>query len=74
MSEHQTMRAVLIKDGKGPASALYLGDAPAATPGTVLVKVKTFGLNRMDTLQRDGHYPGSYSPLSPHDRYVLMRS
>jgi NADPH:quinone reductase-like Zn-dependent oxidoreductase len=68
MSEHQTMRAVLIKDGKGPASALYLGDAPkpAATPGTVLVKVKTFGLNRMDTLQRDGHYPGSY----PH--YLLM--
>jgi NADPH:quinone reductase-like Zn-dependent oxidoreductase len=56
----QNMRAVLIKNGKGGADALYLGETPkpAATPGTVLVKVKAFGLNRMDIMQREGNYPG----------------
>jgi NADPH:quinone reductase-like Zn-dependent oxidoreductase len=59
----QNMRAVLIKNGKGGADALYLGETPkpAATPGTVLVKVKAFGLNRMDILQREGKYPGAPS-------------
>jgi len=53
------MRAVLIKDGKGPIESLYIGETPKPTlgPGQVLVKVKTFGLNRMDIHQRDGHYP-----------------
>jgi NADPH:quinone reductase-like Zn-dependent oxidoreductase len=52
------MRAVLIKNGKGPADALYLGDTekPSVAPGTVLVKVKAFGLNRMDISQREGKY------------------
>ena len=57
------MRAVLIKDGVGPSSSLYIGEAP--TPSVegddaaeqVLVKVKAFGLNRMDLLQREGKYP-----------------
>lgn len=35
------MRAVLIKDGKGPAENLYIGEAPKPIPksGEVLVKV-----------------------------------
>ena len=71
-----TMRAVLIKDGKGPVENLYIGETqkPTPGPGQVVVKVrqmatisisrsntsmqiKTFGLNRMDIHQRDGHYP-----------------
>jgi threonine dehydrogenase-like Zn-dependent dehydrogenase len=57
----QTMRAVLVKDGKGAVDALHLGETPkpAVTPGTVLVKVKAFGLNRMDIMQREGQYPGA---------------
>ncbi|KAH9890359.1 quinone oxidoreductase [Cubamyces lactineus] len=53
------MRAILVKDGKGPVENLYLGDAaqPTPSPGKVLVKVKAFGLNRMDILQREGKYP-----------------
>ncbi|KAI1748055.1 zinc-binding alcohol dehydrogenase domain-containing protein 2 [Xylaria castorea] len=55
-----TMKAVDIKDGKGPASSLFInGATPKPTPkeGEVLVRVKAFGLNRMDLLQREGRYP-----------------
>ncbi|KAI1181785.1 zinc-binding dehydrogenase [Nemania serpens] len=55
-----TMKAVDIKGGKGPASALFINAAtPKPTPkaGEVLVRVKAFGLNRMDLLQREGQYP-----------------
>jgi NADPH:quinone reductase-like Zn-dependent oxidoreductase len=70
------MRAVLIRDGKGPADNLYIGNAPKPNPGSeqVLVKeshlsflllnrfpfalqVKAFGINRMDSAQREGRYP-----------------
>ncbi|KAF9562641.1 quinone oxidoreductase putative [Agrocybe pediades] len=53
------MRAVLVKDGKGPAENLYIGEAPTPSPEDtqVLVKIKAFGLNRMDTMQREGKYP-----------------
>ncbi|KAJ8081036.1 hypothetical protein PM082_017876 [Marasmius tenuissimus] len=53
------MRAILVKDGKGPAENLYLGEAPDPVPqaGQVVVKIKSFALNRMDILQREGHYP-----------------
>ncbi|OSD02369.1 quinone oxidoreductase [Trametes coccinea BRFM310] len=53
------MRAILVKDGKGPVDNLYLGETakPSPGPGKVLVKVKAFGLNRMDILQREGKYP-----------------
>lgn len=39
----ETMRAVLVKDGKGPVENLYLGEAPkpAPKPNQVLVKVST---------------------------------
>ncbi|KAI0425962.1 zinc-binding alcohol dehydrogenase domain-containing protein 2 [Xylaria sp. FL1042] len=55
-----TMKAVDIKGGKGPASALFINpDTPRPIPkaGEVLVRVKAFGLNRMDLLQREGRYP-----------------
>ncbi|KAI0048217.1 quinone oxidoreductase putative [Auriscalpium vulgare] len=54
-----TMRAVLIKDGKGPAENLFIGDAPKPVPqdDQVVVKIKFFGLNRMDVSQREGNYP-----------------
>ncbi|GAA6027352.1 hypothetical protein JCM8097_002619 [Rhodosporidiobolus ruineniae] len=54
------MRAILVKDGKGQdADDLYLGDAdrPTLSEGRVLVKIKAFGLNRMDIMQRQGKYP-----------------
>jgi NADPH:quinone reductase-like Zn-dependent oxidoreductase len=62
-SSAQTMRAVLVRDGKGDAGALFLGDAPrpAPGPGQVLVKIRAFGLNRMDIMQRNGAYPGAFS-------------
>ncbi|KAG6902537.1 hypothetical protein C0995_015355 [Termitomyces sp. Mi166 len=49
------MRAILIKDGKGPVENLYLGEAPSPIPGPG--QIKAFGLNRMDILQREGQYP-----------------
>ncbi|KAI0035216.1 hypothetical protein K488DRAFT_76778 [Vararia minispora EC-137] len=54
------MRAVLVKDGKGPIENLYIGEVPepALGDGDVKVKVKAFGLNRADCAQRMGSYPG----------------
>jgi len=53
------MRAVLIKNGKGPIENLYVGDSERLQPseGQVLVKIAAFGLNRMDVNQREGVYP-----------------
>lgn len=53
------MQAILVKDGKGPAKNLYLGEADVPKLGAdeLLVKIKAFGLNRMDILQREGQYP-----------------
>ncbi|KAF2115516.1 hypothetical protein BDV96DRAFT_612766 [Lophiotrema nucula] len=55
----QTMRAVDIEGGKGPVSALHIADVPKPQPTKTqaLIKVKAFGLNRMDLLQREGYYP-----------------
>ncbi|KAK5168879.1 uncharacterized protein LTR77_006188 [Saxophila tyrrhenica] len=55
-----TMRAVDIKEGKGGISNLYINDQtpkPTPTAAQALIKVKAFGLNRMDLLQREGMYP-----------------
>lgn len=53
------MKSVQIKDDKGPAENLYIGEEPSPSPqkGQVLVKTDYFGLNRMDLLQRLGNYP-----------------
>ncbi|RYO92348.1 hypothetical protein DL766_010342 [Monosporascus sp. MC13-8B] len=56
----ETMKAVDIKDGKGPATALFINDAtpkPVPKQGEALVRIKAFGLNRMDLIQREGKYP-----------------
>lgn len=55
----ESMRAVCIKDDKGPVENLYLGQIPKPTPNDdeLLVQVKAFGLNRMDIMQREGAYP-----------------
>lgn len=49
-----------VKGGAGPISALFINPhTPKPTPGPTqaLVKIKAFGLNRMDLLQREGNYP-----------------
>ncbi|RWA08662.1 hypothetical protein EKO27_g6449 [Xylaria grammica] len=55
------MRAVDVRDGAGPASALFINEQtpiPKIKSGECLVKIKAFGINRGDILQRDGKYPG----------------
>ncbi|KAG6264285.1 hypothetical protein E4U49_001746 [Claviceps purpurea] len=55
-----TMKAVDIKGSKGQRDALYINpNTPLPTPseGQVLVKIKAFGINRMDIIQRLGLYP-----------------
>ncbi|TVY30567.1 Quinone oxidoreductase PIG3 [Lachnellula hyalina] len=54
-----TMRAVDITNGSGPATSLHIASIPkpSASSGQAIVKIKAFGLNRMDLLQREGHYP-----------------
>ncbi|KAK2034660.1 zinc-binding dehydrogenase [Colletotrichum zoysiae] len=54
------MRAIDIKDGKGPKENLFINDEtpkPTAGSGEALVKIKAFGINRMDQVQRLGMYP-----------------
>ncbi|MEO6790592.1 MAG: NAD(P)H-quinone oxidoreductase [Ornithinibacter sp.] len=52
------MRAITIPEFGGP-DALVLDDvdAPQAGPGEVLVRVAAAGVNRVDTMQRQGLYP-----------------
>jgi NADPH2:quinone reductase len=55
----QTMTAIAIDGGKGPAEALHPETVarPEPGPGQVLIKVKAAGVNRPDILQRLGAYP-----------------
>ena len=48
-----------IKGGVGNAEALFVNEIPKPEPkgSEAIVKIKAFGLNRMDLLQREGHYP-----------------
>ncbi|EMC95790.1 hypothetical protein BAUCODRAFT_503920 [Baudoinia panamericana UAMH 10762] len=54
-----TMKAVEIKGGKGPIENLFINEIPRPKidHAKALIKVKAFGLNRMDLLQREGMYP-----------------
>jgi putative PIG3 family NAD(P)H quinone oxidoreductase len=55
----QTMRAIVIEGGKGPAEALKLGEIerPAPSAGQILIRVAAAGVNRPDIMQRRGYYP-----------------
>lgn len=55
----ETMTAIAIEGGKGPAQALkaVTANRPEPGPGQVLVKVAAAGVNRPDLLQRMGFYP-----------------
>ncbi|EAQ92347.1 hypothetical protein CHGG_00582 [Chaetomium globosum CBS 148.51] len=54
------MKAIDIQNGSGPATSLFLNPStplPTPAPGQALIKIHAFGLNRMDLIQREGHYP-----------------
>ena len=48
-----------IKNGTGSADDLFIAETPKPKPegAQAIVKIKAFGLNRMDLLQREGQYP-----------------
>ncbi|CAK7228171.1 hypothetical protein SBRCBS47491_006813 [Sporothrix bragantina] len=61
------MRAVGVHGGKGSADALYIEDNvadPAAVDERIVVRIKAFGLNRMDIMQREDRYPYKLLPES----------
>ncbi len=55
----ETMTAIAIDGGKGPAEALQAVELerPVPGPGEILIKVAAAGVNRPDLLQRMGFYP-----------------
>jgi putative PIG3 family NAD(P)H quinone oxidoreductase len=55
----QSMTAVTVEGGRGPAEALKAVQAPRPQPGPgqILIKVHAAGVNRPDLLQRLGAYP-----------------
>jgi putative PIG3 family NAD(P)H quinone oxidoreductase len=55
----ETMTAITVEGGKGPASALKPVQIPTPKPaaGQVLIRVRAAGVNRPDILQRLGGYP-----------------
>lgn len=65
------MKAVGIRNGKGNADAFFIEDNvpdPVPTGDRVLVRIKAFGLNRMDIMQREDRYP---YPLLPESGKIL---
>lgn len=55
----ETMTAIAIRGGSGPAGALHAVQAPRPVPGggEVLIRVLAAGVNRPDVVQREGRYP-----------------
>jgi putative PIG3 family NAD(P)H quinone oxidoreductase len=55
----ETMTAIAVEGGKGPAEALKPERIarPEPRPGQILIQVKAAGVNRPDLLQRMGGYP-----------------
>jgi NADPH2:quinone reductase len=55
----ETMTAIEVKGGKGPAEALEAVRIarPTPGPGQILISVKAAGVNRPDIVQRLGFYP-----------------
>ncbi|WP_332773685.1 NAD(P)H-quinone oxidoreductase [Phenylobacterium sp.] len=54
-----TMTAIAVEDGKGPAQALkpVILARPVPGPGQILIRVAAAGVNRPDIIQRMGFYP-----------------
>jgi NADPH:quinone reductase len=57
--EAETMMAVVVEGGRGPASALSTQPIPRPSPGPgqILIRVRAAGVNRPDIIQRLGMYP-----------------
>ena len=57
--EIDTMTAIAVEGGRGPASALKAVRAslPQPGPGEILIRVHGAGINRADLVQRMGMYP-----------------
>ena len=57
--EAETMTAIAVEGGKGPASAMKPVQIPIPTPaeGQILIRVRAAGVNRPDIIQRLGMYP-----------------
>jgi putative PIG3 family NAD(P)H quinone oxidoreductase len=55
----ETMTAIAVEGGKGPADALKPARIERPTPGAgqILIRVRAAGVNRPDILQRLGGYP-----------------
>jgi len=55
----QTMTAIAVEGGRGPAEALKAVEIPSPdpAPGQILIAVKAAGVNRPDLIQRMGFYP-----------------
>lgn len=53
------MKVITINGGKGPATALQMGEAPRPSPEPheILIRVVAAGVNRPDIAQREGNYP-----------------
>ena len=58
-SNGETMTAIAVEGGRGPAEALKPAriPRPAPAPGQILVRVRAAGVNRPDIVQRLGAYP-----------------
>lgn len=58
-TEAETMTAIAVEGGRGPASALkpVRIARPQPKPGEILIKVRAAGVNRPDIVQRLGMYP-----------------
>ena len=55
----ETMTAIAVEGGKGPAEALHPARIarPVPAAGQILIRVRAAGLNRADIVQRQGFYP-----------------
>ncbi|KAF8847103.1 quinone oxidoreductase putative [Acephala macrosclerotiorum] len=65
------MRAVGVKHGRGNADTLFIDDDvpnPVIRPNDILIRIKAFGLNRMDIMQREDKYP---YPLLPESGKIM---
>ena len=62
----RAMKAAVIREPGGPeALRIETRPVPEPEPGEVLIRVRAFGLNRAETLVREGRAPGVVFPRIP---------